>query len=246
MKTWFNGKSLILFLLAWFSCPVYAIDDKKLDEVESILDRLERQLIERERRNLFPGTKPTDSEKKGNVDHRIIVEPSMISGRLPDQGALDEFASTIDQIEDELASLGGELENLKQKIRRGTQSDSLIEISAMIPNPDQVSIREFEIKLDGFTIYQLNRSGGLWLPRQQIPIFAGPLASGPHEIELHARIVKKMSDDLPVDSSTFHLYRQKFQFEVKEGIDKKGFRITMGEVVEQNIQAQAKIEAYEI
>lgn len=229
-----------------FTFSAFGIDDKKLDQVESILDRLERQLMERERRNLFPDIGSSNKQSKPAADQRIVIEPTTISGNLPDQGALNEFSKTVDQIEDELASLGGELENLKQKIRRGTQNDSLIEISALIPNPDQVSIREFEVRLDGFPIYQLNRSGGLWMPRKQIPIFAGPLAPGKHDLEFYARVVKKISEDLPVDTSIFHLYQQKFQFEVEEGTNKKGFRITLGAVIEQNIQAQAKIEAYEI
>jgi len=249
MKKWLRNMRHSFMLIVsscLFSVSAFGIDDKKLNEVESILDRLERQLMERERRNLFPDAQSPSQNRKPAADQRILVEPTTISGRLPDQGALDEFAKTIDQIEDELASLGGELENLKQKIRRGTQSDSLIEISALIPDPDKISIREFEVRLDGFPIYQLNRSGGLWMPRNQIPIFAGPLAPGKHELELYARIVKKMSDNLPVDTSIFHLYQQSFQFQVQEGVDKKGFRITLGEVIEQNIQAQAKIEPYEI
>lgn len=224
----------------------YGRDSQRLNEVESVLDRLERQLMERERRNLFPESQPSQQQSAPADAKQIIVEPTEITGRLPDQGALDDFSKTIDQIEDELASLSGELENLKQRIRRGTQSDGLVEISAKIPNPDQVSLREFEVKLDGFTIYQMNRSGGLWMPRSQIPIFAGPLAAGKHQLELHARVVKRYDRNLPVDSSQFHIYRQKFEFEVAEGADKKGFRIILGEIKDQNIQAQAKIESYEI
>lgn len=238
--------SLILgccFLLPYQSL---AIDDKRLNEVESILDRLERQLMERERRNLFPDMRQQEQENKAEADRLIIAEPTQISGQLPDQGALDEFAKTIDQIEEELASLGGELENLKQKIRRGTQNDKFIEISALVPNPDKISIREFEIRLDGFLIYQMNRSAGLWLPRNQIPIFAGPLAAGKHELELQARVVRKESESLPIDTSMFHVYQQRFHFQVDEGQDKKAYRIILGEVNEQNTKAQAKIEEYEI
>lgn len=238
--------SVFLTALLFIPLASQARSDGTMREVESILDRLERQLLDQERRQMLPDLPSSESVERQEPSSSLEYLPTRIAPKLPDAGRLQEIATTVDQIESELSGLGGELERIKQKIRRGTQTDALIEISARLPSSDQTSLRAFEVKLDGFTIYQMNRSSGFWLPRNEIPIFTGPLSVGQHEVEFTARVVQRESEKLPIDNNVFHLYRQSFLIEVEEGSHKKGYRILLNEVDKQNLKATAKIEPYEI
>jgi hypothetical protein len=92
----------------------------------------------------------------------------------------------------------------------------------------------------------MNRETGLWNPRGQIPVFAGPLAPGIHKVSFTARIHKTKGKNLPVDTNVYHVYRQTFEIEVSQGSFQKGYRIRVGDIQKQNLEAKAKIETYDI
>lgn len=214
--------------------------DTNIQAMDSVLDRLERKLMEQEASQLK--IEPINESPKAQQNVRL--PKGSIEGRQP---GFDDFATLEKQIaslEKEADELTGQLEASKAELLDKSTKGSLVEINAMIEDPDLTSIRELSLSIDGKKIYAME--GGDWTPSPEIPFFIGPLAPGEHQLELSARTVRRREKSLPLDQNLTHRYEQTFKINVAPGVFHKGYRMRLVRPEQQNTRASASLEIYDI
>lgn len=190
---------------------------------ESILDQLERRLLEKEQDALS-----FSSEGKWEtpeVREKLRFDGSTIESNaqsLKDLMALDQATKKLEQQTEYLAS---EVHTTKQKILSDAKINNLINISAELANDQEMALRALEIRLNGHLIYEQNATLGLWIPDKTIPLYQGPMQPGKHRIELHARVVRKANDQLPMQNDTYSIVNESFSFDVPTGESTKNWQV---------------------
>lgn len=230
---------ILLFSLVAF-CSVQASAADAVHSMDSVLDQLERKLMEQEATTLR--IEPINEAPRAQQNVRL--PKGTVEGRQP---GFDDFAALEKQIaslEKEADELSGHIENTKADLLDKSSKGSLVEINAVIEDPDLTSIRELSLSIDGKTIYAMN--GGDWTPSPEIPFFIGPLAPGEHQLELNARTVRRREKTLPLDQNITHRYQQTFKINVAAGVFHKGYRMRLVRPEQQNTRAQASLEIYDI
>jgi len=225
-----------LFLL---SAPLQAAD-ANVKAMDSVLDRLERKLMEQEATSLhIEPIHPTPQTRQ-----QFNLPASRLEGRLPGADDFKGLEKQIAGLEKEADELSGQIESLKGELITQATKGSLIEIEAVIENPDLTSVRELTFHLDGTKIYAMD--GGEWTPNPHIPFFLGPLEPGEHTLKLEGRTVRRREKTLPLDQNIYHRYDQTFTIQVQPGVYHKGYRMRLVRPEQQNTRAQASLEAYDI
>ncbi|RYZ47979.1 MAG: hypothetical protein EOP07_26350, partial [Proteobacteria bacterium] len=114
--------------------------DSNIQAMDSVLDRLERKLMEQEASSLkiepinpSPTSKPTKSVK---------YPTSSFEGRLPGAEDFQGLEKQIAALEKEADELSGQIESMKGELLSTASKGSLVEIEALIEDPDLTSIRE--------------------------------------------------------------------------------------------------------
>lgn len=242
----FNWSKIIMTILISFYNPtLLGLSNDDLNEVNSIIDRLEQKLLNQESKSIFFGSEGEKrTREKATTSIRYVEEN--INASLPQKDDLDEISKVISKIEDDVNRMSGEVESLKIKIEANANPTSVVEMSLGIEKPDAISFRELKIDLSGYTIYQLNYGEGIWMPSKKIPLFKGPLPAGKYKVSVKARVVKKSSSAPYVDTNTFQMYDQVKEIVIPEGAFKKGFAIMFKDFNQQNQNANIDMAEYEL
>lgn len=242
----FNWLKVIITILLGLCTPnLLGISNNDLNEVNSIIDRLEQKLLNQESKSIFFGSEGEKrSHDKAKTSIRYVEEN--INASLPQKDDLDEISKVISKIEDDVNRMSGEVESLKIKIEANANPTSVIEMSLGIEKPDIMSFRELKIDLSGHTVYQLNHGDGIWMPSKKIPLFKGPLPAGTYKVSVKARVVKKSSNAPFVDTNIFQIYDQVKEITVAEGAFKKGFALIFKDFNQQNQNANIDMAEYEL
>lgn len=234
-------KHLVWTTLLFVATSAFAADKgKDIQEMDNVLDRLEKKLMEQEASSLH--IEPVAKEKR--ADQTIRITPSRFEGK---QSGADDFQNLekqITQLEKEADELSGQIEGYKAELLSQADKGSLIAMGAQVEDPDLTAIRELNFYVDGTKIYSMD--GGEWTPSPEIPFFLGPLEAGQHTLKFEARTVRRREKSLPLDQNIYHRYDQTFTIQVQPGAYHKGYRVHIVRPEQQNTRAQANLEAYDI
>jgi hypothetical protein len=214
--------------------------DSNIQAMDSVLDRLERKLMEQEASSLK--IEPINPSPKASKS--VKFPTSAFEGRLPGAEDFQGLEKQIATLEKEADELSGQIESMKGELLSAASKGSLVEIEALIEDPDLTSVRELSFYLDDTKIYTME--GGEWTPSSKLPFFLGPLEAGEHTLKLEARTVRRRDKTLPLDQNIFHRYDQSFKIQVQAGVFRKGYRMKLVRPEQQNTRAQASLETYDI
>lgn len=215
---------------------------KKIDEMDSMLDRLERQLMDQEAATLHVA--PIHETAKPGQS--IQMPSTSIKGSLPQDSDFKNVEQQISRLEKEADELSGQIETLKSEFMDKSVQGNLVELAASLQDPDHTAIRELNLTLDNTKIYSLSAGDVPWMPGKQVPLFLGPLEPGEHVVRLEARTVRRPDKGLPLDLNIYHRYDQEFKIQVPAGTARKGYRLTIQRPEQQNTRAQATLETYDL
>jgi hypothetical protein len=215
--------------------------NKKIEEMDSMLDRLERKLMDQEASSLH--IQPMKGPK---ASKSMSLSAKTISGSLPQDGDFTALEKQIIRLEKEADELSGQIETLKSDFMDKATQGNLIELSAGMEDPDRTAIRELHLTLDKTKIYSVSTGDVPWMPGKHVPLFLGPLEAGEHVLRLEARTVRRPDKGLPLDLNTYHRYEQEFKIKVPPGNAHLGYRLLIQKPEQQNTRAQAKLETYDL
>lgn len=201
-------------------------------DVESILDRLEKRLVEdQDNRLTFE-----ERAKKSSIDKKRASSSTRYNfskdGGVTDQmnsnddaiGQISEIAAKLDgQIE----SLEGDLQKARLKVLEDARVDNFIDIKAQFSAPENVSLRRLTVKIDGITVYSIKDPAGLWLTAENIPLYAGPLPPGTHKLFVDAAIGTKELSAVPVYGDSSRTISREFEIRIPDGKEKRSVALVI-------------------
>lgn len=162
--------------------------------VESVLDRLEKQMIEQDQEGLSFAKKPknVDGEKPNTI---FKFEKKTIGGSTQESHQLREVGLTVTELENQVDSLAQEVQRARQKVLEDIKFRNAMDITLSIEQPDLVSVRQLEISLDGFALYAIDDVAGLWIPSRIFPVYSGPIDAGTHKLKLSGKLVGRIGEN---------------------------------------------------
>lgn len=232
---------LILFIGLSFTSSSWA----KEGNIDSILDRLEKKLMETKQEPFLLEDKwnqPIKNPKRKSYRFKQTT----IASNLPSQAGLDEIGKAIDKIQLEVNQLSSDMERMKQSIGDKTSIDTKLVIETEILKPQSTVVRDLVIYIDDFEVFKLNPDSRLWAPKKIIPIYSGFIHPGTHKVTVRGRVARIMSKTLPIDDNTFNIIEGKHTIEVGSEKFKKGISIKIDEPDSKKHKIKANIVEYSL
>lgn len=239
-------KNLGIFILGLISVSASNPGPRRSESNESVLDRLERKLMEQEAATLRITAPPTvDKKSKGPVQ-RFDMPASVLAAPLPHESGFDSVAKDLRDLEQDTDELSGQVEKLKADFLAMAEKGNFVEIKIVVEDPDAIVLRSMALSIDKHSVYETQDREGQWLPAPEILLYAGPLEPGTHELNLKGRVVRRYGSNVPIDQNLYHAYDQNIQLLVPAGNYRQGYRLKLVKPEKQNIHAQAVLENYQV
>lgn len=209
---------------------------------ESILDRLERRLIEKEKATLeyyeLYKQKPQAKKAKKSIKHE---KESVIKPLLPYKPKILKLNQAVNEIEIEIEHLSMDLKKLQNNILNELNSANFVKIAARVKNKELTTFRNLSIKLDGFIIYELNETTGLFMMQDTLALYEGPIGPGNHVLDFNARVIRR--DEGKTINSVYNVINQRFKLFVPNGKFEKKWEIIIDTPKKDNFQMKAELKS---
>lgn len=235
-----NPQRLLLILAV--SPFLLGVKPKKVQE--SILDKLERRLLEKERGALSFGEAPSKIDSKKPVT-KYKYKNFYINERLPKTADFLKIEKAITELESQTEYLASQVQAIKQKILQDASINNQIAIHTIIDDKNEVAFKNLTVSIDGHPIYQQNAALGLWTPTRKIPLFRGPIQPGEHRLDFQARLIQKNHSNLPLHKDSYHMVNESFNFRVPGGQFTKTWEIRLHTPGRNEYKAKAIFKAVE-
>ena len=236
--------SFLLSLICIFGLSVAASAQKEIEKVDSVLDRLEKRILDEEGEGLTFGEKPMNSkdEDRPTIKVKMKGEGSKTLGELPETKQMREIASGISELEVQIDQLTADVQRTRQKILEEARIDNIVLIETKINGADTASLKMLRAKLDGYVIYGVSEEGGLWIPARATPLFSGPLQPGSHRLDVEARIAIRESAKMPLNTDVSRYISQSFELRIPDGKQTTKYTVVIDPSTDGTGRATAKLE----
>ena len=213
--------------------PHARAQDEAATRVDSVLDRLERRLLDQESDGLTVGEKTqapfgaTNGDTDGPASQINIKKKTKIEATTPQRDAMKDLGQAIAALDAEVDQYASGIQKTKQAILDEAHIDNFITVDAKLTDTDVAAITTLTVRVDGFAVYELKESSGLWLPSNMVPLYAGPLKPGNHRIDLEARIVMKPKKALPMNGDVYRFVNKSFDLSIPGGAKTAKYTISI-------------------
>lgn len=220
---------LVIFSLAFLTALVASAQKTDISQVDAILDRLERRLLDQEAEGLTFDEKnwPSSSESEIESSQKHRFPKKSIEPRNSKSQQFDDVAQLVRDLEQQVEQLASNVQKTKQTIIDDAAINNFISLEAVLPDTDKASIKSIEIRLDGFKLYKIDDAAGLWIPSKSIPLYSGPLQPGNHRLDVEARISIRDNKSLPVNSTVYRFLNKSFPWSIPDGHSNSRYRLTI-------------------
>jgi hypothetical protein len=220
---------MILCTMVTFWVPAERADAQSdITEMESVLDRLERRLLNRERATssfLLSDEEMEINSRNEAVD--VKGNEININGDLPENDELRSLARALNDIEAEVDRLVGDIQRTSQKVIEHSKVNNFIQLNAVVKDPKHLIIRYLNVYINDFEVYRIDLSRSVHMPQPQFPLFAGPLEPGSHKMKVAVKFTEIIDDGLPLKQGAFAAVEGEFDLNVPPGAFKKTWNIHM-------------------
>ncbi len=197
---------------------------EKSKSVDSILDRLEKRLMDEERGVMDMGDEAGASMQKADEIITTYEGKGQVIQAVPQRSRpLADVEEAVDQLVRDVDQLGSDVQSHRQKILEAARIDNVVEILVAPDDAKKTSLRTIDVEIDGVNVYRISQDAGLWLTQKSIPVYLGPMKPGAHELSFTARVARKSGEKLTYDASGYGTVNQKFAFKIPDGKSKKRF-----------------------
>lgn len=215
-KSWLSA--LLLALAATSPAPA---QEEAASKVDTVLDRLEKRLLDHEADGLTFGEKnappPSLDANDGPTETMKFQKKTKIGASTAELEGLKQIGGQIAELEQAVDRYASEVQKTKQGILDEAHTDNFITIEARLADTDVAAITSLTVKIDGYGVYELKETGGIWMPSAQVPLYAGPLKPGNHRVDLEARIALKPKKALPMNGDVYRFVNKTFDVVVPGG-----------------------------
>lgn len=141
---------------------------------------------------------------------------------------LKDVAAALSKLQSDVEVLTSDVQKAKQRIMEDARINNVISIDLGLSNTDKATIRNLIVRVDGYNVYWVSETTGLWLPTKQIPIYHGPLEPGVHRVEFDVSLVLRRQDGVPLNSDIYRVVKAAYNIEVPTGTLKKRWLAMVG------------------
>ncbi|MBF0440442.1 MAG: hypothetical protein HQK54_00910 [Oligoflexales bacterium] len=235
----------LAFLLSFFSSDATGkISKQKSNDSETILERLEKKLKDQQEDVLdLDSVRKLPSKSDDKTTKYEFKEGLTITSKSGMSPQMNELDKAIHELESEVEQLSSEVQKLKQDVFVNAKIDNVVEIKTKLPISFEMSFRTINAKLDGYLVYDAGESTDLWTPRNEVPLFSGPLQPGKHVIDFEARLVRRKLEGLPVTENIYAMVRNRFEFNVPIAKEKRAITILLSKPEKNGSNVIAKLES---
>lgn len=218
----------------------------EVSQVDSILDRLEKRLLDQEADGLTFGEKMPPPSTGNPADGLITKYKSKNGTRVEaapvEADQLKAIAKLVTALESDVDQLASGVQRTKQGILDEAAIDAYVSLEANLADTDAAALKTLSVKLDGYPVYELSDASGLWMPSKSVPLYAGPLQPGVHRIDLEARLVMRHKQGLPLNSDVYRFINRTFDLSVRSGVTNNHYviGITPPEKLDGSVDATLK------
>lgn len=217
-------------LLAALVVAPLALAQGGVERVDSIIERLEKRLLDSESDGLTYGEKlpPPSVDDPPAAQYQFKAkDPVKVQASNPAQKDLKQAATAVAALEADIDQLASAVQKTKQSIIDEAGIDNFVAIEAQLENDEKMAIKSLTVKLDGYPLYEVSDAAGLWLPSKLLPLYAGPLTPGNHRIDFEARLVLRENKGLPVNGDVYRFVSRVFDVGVPGGSVNTRYLITV-------------------
>ena len=232
-----NTVVIVFSLTLAIFCPLMTValavtPDKSSEKLDSVLDKLEQRLIDREADPLTQSEE--NAAKKPKSDKQSGKNPTQkyapkaaakVSGQTPAAKNIKEIQSKINEYDNRIEILESDLRRLRSSIYDASVTDNQVMLEVKSNDGSNFIIKTLTARLDGSTLYDQSEASGLWMPSRSIPLFFGPLKPGDHQLEVVATIAPAASSGLESPTWKNKSLQQSFNFAIPDGKARKHLSI---------------------
>ncbi len=223
-KSFLNILSVIFFgLLAGT-----ALAQNGEEGADKVLEQLEQQIMSDDADGLKYFKSPNGPF--GMQDETAPINNGSPKVKATNIEASQDFTQIHKQIKDlerDIDSLSSDVQQYKQAAVVASKDNSYVYLEASILEAERNNLKSIRVKVDGFTVYQVRDTAGLWTPKSAIPLYSGPLSAGTHRIEISASIGEIQKPGLPVNGPSFKSVEKTFEIQVPLGSTNKKYQIVI-------------------
>ncbi len=236
--------AFLLLLIALVSQLTLAQGEAAANRVDSVLDRLEKRLLDEESEVLTFGERelPPPSKDEEQAAQKIKMPKKTVEAEAEETARLRELASAVSQLETQIEQLAADTSKTRQRIMEEARVDNFVSIEARLTTESLASIRSMRVRLDGYDVYEVSDEAGLWLPSSKIPVYNGPLQPGSHRLDVEVRLVLKQREGLPLNSDVFRMVSQSFELKIPDGKIRSRYLVNIAAPKDGSDKATATLE----
>jgi hypothetical protein len=195
---------------------------------DKVLEQLEQQIMSDEADGLSHFKSPNGPF--GLQDETAPINNGVAKTKSSNAEAAQDFSQIHKQIKDlerDIDTLSSDVQQYKQAAVVASKDNSYVYLEANIMDADKNNLKSIRVKVDGFTVYQVRDTAGLWTPKSAIPLYSGPLSAGTHRIEISANIGEIQKPGLPVNGPSFKSVEKTFEIQVPLGSTNRKYQIAI-------------------
>ncbi len=211
--------------------------DAHAKRIESVLDRLEKRLIDKESSPLT--TEENDriaADAKSSVnasqqaDQKYVPKaPAKIKGQTQAGRNLQELQKKINEYDSRIEILESDMRKLSSTTQDNGTTDNVVSLQIKTDSERPVVMKTLAATLDGQTLYSQIDPAGLWIPSKIISLFYGPLKPGSHRLEITSTVSTTTDEATAAGSWKQKALSQTFEFTVPEGKQRKSITVEIGQ-----------------
>ncbi len=233
----FSSSLLVVFALL-YQTPAFAqrkSTDAHAKQIESVLDRLEKKLIDKEsspltqEENERAVAAERNSGKTPQQQRYIPKSPANVRGETQSGRNIQEVQKKLNEYDNRIEILESEMRRLRSGISESAATDNVVSVQLKTDNNRPVILKTLAASLDGNTLYSQIDPAGLWIPSKIIPLFYGPLKPGTHRLDITSTVASIKDNEAGSGAWRQKTLSQSFQFSVPEGKQRKSITVEVGQ-----------------
>ena len=208
-------------------------------EVESILERLEKKLVDNESGGLTFGEKMEPVAKDHNIPKPATAytfsrdagaeanESGSKTGNDDPEAAMKSLADAVAGLEVQVERLHSDVQKARLKVIEDARFDNFVQIDADFRGMDKATLKSLTVKIDGVEVYRASDAGGLWVPSAKLPLFSGPVPPGAHKLFIEANVLVNEGAGMPVSADISRRMEKEFEFAIPDGKERKSIGLVI-------------------
>lgn len=204
----------------------FALAQQNDDGVNTVLEQLEKQILNDDADGLTHMKSPDGSFGTEDATAPIGTPPTLAKDAESSKD-FSQINAQIKTLEQDIEKLAANVQEYKQSAVVASKDNSYVYLEAKMLDAKKSTLKSIRVKVDGFTVYQVKDTAGLWVADSSVPLYSGPLSAGNHRIDIEASVGDLPGAGLPVAGPAFKSVEKNFEIQVPLGSTNKKYQLAI-------------------